>query len=343
MRGSSDGTLPVRRGQFDSAPAHDVSFARRHLPLATPGLFKLVRCHVGDRIVIVAEDRGVEVLVLGISADDRTAGRLFTMVATSFPIGFNSSMYRRRFLAVVGGLLVAPRPLLASPAVAPLRRLRLFNAHTRETFDGPFRDDMGPIAVALAELSDFLRDHYSGEKTAIDVAVLDFLLGIMDAVGATQATILSAYRTRETNAMLVRTHFGVAENSQHIYGRALDIRLDTRAEGAVQAARAMQRGGVGWYPHSGFFHIDTGPVRNWTLDEGGLDSLLINRRKEMAITRRNHLVLPGMEQGGDPLPRLANSGRPLPGLAQSGTPLPGFEQSGHRISRLTRAADGPQR
>jgi hypothetical protein len=37
----------------------------------------------------------------------------------------------------------------------------------------------------------------------------------------------------------------------------------------------MQRGGVGWYPRSGFLHIDTGPIRNWTLDERGLDSLLI--------------------------------------------------------------------
>ena len=34
----------------------------------------------------------------------------------------------------------------------------------------------------------------------------------------------------------------------------------------------MHRGGVGWYPHSGFIHIDTGPVRNWTLDESGLEA-----------------------------------------------------------------------
>jgi uncharacterized protein YcbK (DUF882 family) len=249
-------------------------------------------------------------------------------------------MHRRRFLAIVGGLLAAPRPSAAWPAVAPLRRLRLVNAHTGENFDGPFRDDIGPIAVALAELSALLRDHHSGEKTAIDVGVLDFLASIMDAVGATRATILSAYRTRETNAMLARTHFGVAENSQHIYGRALDIRLNTRDEEAVQVARAMQRGGVGWYPHSGFFHIDTGPVRNWTLDEKGLDSLLINHRKEMVSARRNRLVLPGLEQSGDPLSRLANSGRPLPGLAQSGKPLAGFEQSRHSISRLTHAAGG---
>src|SRR5436190_3469114 len=250
-------------------------------------------------------------------------------------------MDRRRFLALAGGILALPRPVRAWPAVAPLRRLRLVNAHTRETFDGPFRDDIGPIAVALAELSEFLRDHHSGEKTVIDVGVLDFLASIMDAVGETRATVLSAYRTPETNAMLARTHFGVAENSQHIYGRALDIRLDTRNEVAVQAARTLQSGGVGWYPHSGFFHIDTGPVRNWTLDEKGLDHLLLDRRHELvAGARQNRLVLPGMEQSGDPLPTLANSGRVLPGLQQSGRPLTGFEKRGDRLSVLTNLGRG---
>src|SRR5207248_8330220 len=208
------------------------------------------------------------------------------------------------------------------------RRLRLVNAHTGETFDGPFRDDIGSIAVALDELSEFLRYHHSGEKTVIDVGVLDFLASVMDAVGETRATVLSAYRTRETNAILARTHFGVAENSQHIYGRALDIRFDTHNEAAVQAARTLQSGGVGWYPHSAFFHIDTGPVRNWTLDERGLDTLLLDHRKELVISgRRNRLILPGMEHSGDRLPRLANSGRLLPGMEESGRPLAGFKQS----------------
>ena len=94
-------------------------------------------------------------------------------------------------------------------------------------------------------------------------------------VGQTKATILSAYRTAETNAMLARTMFGVAEHSQHIVGRALDIRVDSGLSEAMTKARAMQRGGVGWYPHSGFIHIDSGPVRNWTLDERGLDGLLV--------------------------------------------------------------------
>src|SRR4029077_19113252 len=123
----------------------------------------------------------------------------------------------------------------------------------------------GPLPDALSELSYFLRDFHCGEKTVYDVAVLDFLSHVMDAVGATRATILSAYRTPETNAMLARTMFGVAEHSQHMYGRALDIYLPAKLEDAMHAARAMQFGGVGWYPGSGFIHLDSGPVRNWYL------------------------------------------------------------------------------
>jgi uncharacterized protein YcbK (DUF882 family) len=156
-----------------------------------------------------------------------------------------------------------------------LRRLRLVNSHTGETFDGAYRNDNGPIPRVIDELCIFLRDHHSGERTQIDVGVIDFLADLLDAVGETKATILSAYRTAETNAMLAKTTFGVAEHSQHIVGRALDLRLESKLAEAMTRARSMQRGGVGWYPHSGFIHIDTGPVRNWTLDERGLDGLLV--------------------------------------------------------------------
>ncbi len=193
-------------------------------------------------------------------------------------------MDRRLFLALATGVLAAPWPARAVPTAPPLRRLSLFNVHTGESFDGPYRDALGPIGLAMEELSFFLRDHHSGQRIAIDVGVIDFLTAVMQAVGATRATVLSAYRTPETNAMLARTTFGVADNSQHLYGRALDIRLDARLEEAMQAARAMQRGGVGWYPHSGFFHLDSGPVRNWTLDGQGLDRLLLRMRDYLART-----------------------------------------------------------
>lgn len=181
---------------------------------------------------------------------------------------------------------------VARPPMA-LRRLRLANAHTGETFEGTYRNDKGPIERVVDELCVFLRDHHSGEKTQIDVGVLDFLADVLDAVGQTKATILSAYRTAETNAMLARTTFGVAEHSQHIVGRALDLRLESKLSEAMEAARAMKRGGVGWYPHSGFIHIDSGPVRNWTLDERGLDGLLIFDGRSLTISRKDGVVLGG--------------------------------------------------
>jgi uncharacterized protein YcbK (DUF882 family) len=182
---------------------------------------------------------------------------------------------RRHFLSLAAGLAAWPSAARAVSRPPKLQRLRLANANTGETFEGTYRNDSGPIERVMEELCVFLRDHHSGEKTQIDVGVIDFLADVLDAVGETRATILSAYRTVETNAMLARTTFGVAEHSQHILGRALDLRLDTKIAVAMNAARAMQRGGVGWYPHSGFIHIDSGPVRNWTLDETGLDGLLV--------------------------------------------------------------------
>ena len=128
----------------------------------------------------------------------------------------------------------------------------------------------------------------------MDVGVIDFLADVLDAVGEASATILSAYRTAETNAMLARTTFGVAEHSQHILGRALDLRLGSKLSVAMNAARAMQRGGVGWYPHSGFLHIDTGPVRNWTLDETGLDGLLVFDGRRFKIDGRGQPLIGGL-------------------------------------------------
>lgn len=186
---------------------------------------------------------------------------------------------------MIAGCAVWPVAARAVPRPPVQRRLRLVNAHTGETFDGAYRDEKGPIERVVSELCVFLRDFHSGAVTSMDVGVFDFLGDVLAAVGADKATILSAYRTPATNAMLARTMFGVAENSQHIYGRALDISIGAKLTEAMQAARAMRRGGVGWYPHSGFIHIDTGPVRNWNLDESGLGNVLLfdgNRRVPFA-------------------------------------------------------------
>ena len=199
-------------------------------------------------------------------------------------------MHRRLFLALLASCAVPTAAHALTPPPA-LRRLRLVHAHTGEIFEGSYRDDKGPIDRVIEELCVFLRDHHSGEKTQIDVAIIDFLADVLAAVNETKAVILSAYRTATTNAILARTSFGVAENSQHIYGRALDFCIGSKLSDAMAAARAMQRGGVGWYPHSGFIHIDTGPVRNWTLDERDLDRLLELDPHDLRIGDKGGLTL----------------------------------------------------
>ena len=134
-------------------------------------------------------------------------------------------------------LSAAPYRAWATPVASRWPRLRLIDAHTGATFDGAYRDTNGPIARVMDELCVFLRDQHSERMTNIDVGVIDFLANVMAATGQTSAVVLSAFRTRETNAMLARTTFGVAENSQHLYGRALDVRFPGRLADAMAAAR----------------------------------------------------------------------------------------------------------
>jgi uncharacterized protein YcbK (DUF882 family) len=226
-------------------------------------------------------------------------------------------MDRRVAISVIAGIAAWPRMAQAVMATPPPQRLRLVNLHTREKFEGPYRDESGPLTDAMADLSVFLRDFHSSATTGIDVAVIDFLAAIMDAVGVQSAAILSAYRTPETNARLARTTFGVAENSQHLYGRALDVYFETRLADAVRAARAMKRGGVGWYPRSRFLHIDSGPVRNWDIGETGLGSLLLDGRR----VRSNGAVAEDHRYTAE----LKRSGRLQPGMDLTGRFRPEME------------------
>jgi uncharacterized protein YcbK (DUF882 family) len=208
---------------------------------------------------------------------------------------------RRRDLLLAAGLtlifgraasavpLYEAGPMPRDPNSRP-RRLTLHNAHTGDNFSGFYRDGIGPIPSAMTDLAYLLRDHRENVIGPLYVETLDFVADVLDRAGANQAVVLSGYRTKKTNEMLATKLFGVAEKSQHIVGRAIDITFDGRLADAAAGARAMKRGGVGWYPHSHFIHIDSGPVRSWTFDSQGLDRLLIagrgRRRQPTLVSNR---------------------------------------------------------
>lgn len=197
--------------------------------------------------------------------------------------------------------------------VAAGTRVRLVDAHTGAVFDDVYRTAKGPVTQAMTRLGLFLRDRRTGGMTNIDVGVVDFLAAVMAATGQTGATVLSAYRSLQTNALLERTKFGVADNSQHLYGRALDVNFPTNLAEAAEAARGMKRGGVGWYPRSHFIHLDSGPVRNWELGEEGIEDRLLHWPKPTPITEEPKGVMlvqgPGRLTVGGGQPTTATPGR----------------------------------
>ena len=148
-------------------------------------------------------------------------------------------------------------------------RLRLYNTHTAERIDIVYRRDDTYIPEALAKLDYFLRDHRTGDVRHFDPRLYDILSDLIASVGhpGGEIDIVCGYRTSSTNESLRAHTTGVAKNSLHIQAEAIDLRMpgvDTLK--LRKAALALARGGVGYYPHSNFIHVDVGRIRQWCFD-----------------------------------------------------------------------------
>jgi uncharacterized protein YcbK (DUF882 family) len=144
--------------------------------------------------------------------------------------------------------------------------LRLYNTHTNERLDIVYRRGEQYIPAALAKLDYFLRDHNTGDVRHFDPRLYDILSDLTAAVGQPggEIDIVCGYRTPSTNEALRERTAGVAKNSLHIQAEAIDLRMPHVATLSLRkAALALRRGGVGYYPHSDFIHVDVGRVRQW--------------------------------------------------------------------------------
>jgi len=120
-------------------------------------------------------------------------------------------------------------------------------------------------AGAVAAIEVLLRDFRTGERHAIDPSLMDYLVQVAHTAGVDPAfSVISGYRSPQTNARLREQSTGVAQHSLHIDGRAIDVRV-AGIDCADLAAHALdlKRGGVGYYRKSDFVHLDTGAFRTW--------------------------------------------------------------------------------
>jgi uncharacterized protein YcbK (DUF882 family) len=165
---------------------------------------------------------------------------------------------------------VAPKPARTElpPVAEPAYRLHLHHLHTGEDLDIVYRIGDSYVPGALQQLNHFLRDHRTQDVSNYDPREFDVLHELMTSLGRTNGVIdiVCGYRTPWSNNFL-RTrsaNTGVAEHSQHMLAKAIDIRVPGVSTSVLRnAALALHAGGVGYYPVSQFVHVDVGPVRQW--------------------------------------------------------------------------------
>ena len=154
---------------------------------------------------------------------------------------------------------------LAPLATSAPRAVSFKNLHTDETLEAVYWDRGDYVPDALEAVNKVLRDFRTGEVHPIEPRLLDVLADLRASSGSTAPfQVVSGYRSPATNAVLREQSAEVAKHSLHMDGQAIDLYLDDVALDRLHdAAMDLSRGGVGYYPATGFIHVDVGPVRHW--------------------------------------------------------------------------------
>ncbi len=183
---------------------------------------------------------------------------------------FDWQLCRRSFLKAgalaLCGCLFPQAALGAAKNMVPSQRsLSIFNQHTGESLEKVYWSRGRYIPDALAEINRIMRDHRTDEVIPMDTGLLDLLHAIHCRMGSQEMLqIISGYRSPVTNRHLRECGRGVAKNSLHMEGMAADICLPDKSLSELrETAVALKCGGVGYYPRSGFVHVDVGSVRYW--------------------------------------------------------------------------------
>ena len=176
---------------------------------------------------------------------------------------------RRSFLLtstqIVLGLGVISVPTIGCAKVLEKRALSFFHTRTQQELTINYGSGKAYDRNALAQINKFLRDYQTGQIHSIDPKLLDILWAVQQEMGSKGVyEVISGYRSPRTNRGLRGGSSGVARQSLHMKGKAIDIRFSGANIGQIhQCAMAMQSGGVGYYPKAGFVHLDSGEYRTW--------------------------------------------------------------------------------
>jgi len=213
-------------------------------------------------------DAVVCALNIGLEVTKVTQANLGHTVSTS---DNSNTIGRRTFLGslILGASAIATPSWAATPALVTgkgnFRALALDNERTSEWMNTVYWADGEYIPDAMESLNYILRDWRQEKEIQMDPTAIDILSAAKRLLETDEPfRIVSGYRTPETNRMLRKRSRGVAKNSYHIKGMAIDVALKSRSVAQIaRAGHALRAGGVGIYTRSNFVHLDSGPVRSW--------------------------------------------------------------------------------
>ena len=182
------------------------------------------------------------------------------------PYSLNCRFSRQRRMALLSTLGLSIGPDLTSASLSyPELRLNLYNLHTTEYVNTVFWENGQYSIDGLQMINNLLRDHRTGDVMPIDPRLLSFVYLVNTKLNNNHPiSVISGYRSVETNRMLAEMNPGVARNSYHTKGQAIDLRIEGIETSAIRDMGIRLRvGGVGFYKKSNFVHLDTGPKRHW--------------------------------------------------------------------------------
>lgn len=171
-------------------------------------------------------------------------------------------------VSVLLGIILASSATLTQGRIATdSRELSFYHTHTGKRLEVVYWKDGKYVDSALDNINNFLSDFRTGDIVDMDPTLLDLIYDVRDSLGSDGTyQVVSAYRSPKTNDMLRgrSATSGVAKKSQHLLGKAIDVRLEGIETTRLRdAAIGLRRGGVGYYEQSDFVHMDTGRVRRW--------------------------------------------------------------------------------
>ena len=171
-------------------------------------------------------------------------------------------------LALIGTLILASLTGVSQGKLQnDERQLSFYHTHTGKRLEVVYSRNGVYVPSALEEINHFLFDFRTGDAAQMDPELLDLIYDVRAELGSDGTyQVVSAYRSPKTNDMLRgrSKNTGVAKNSQHLLGKAIEVRLaGVKTANLRDTALAMKRGGVGFYEASDFVHMDTGRPRSW--------------------------------------------------------------------------------